>query len=296
MGIKNLSKLIKKHCATGLRDVGMTDLRGMRVAIDVSIFMYKFVYKTNGDPIPCFLRMVDTCDRFSITPIFVFDGACSPQKAAEMEKRREERERNRKQLEELDQALLSFQGSSTERREMEVRRVKVRKRVHSVPTRRHYNSLREVLGRHSLRIVESEMGDAEKQCVALMAQQQCDAVVSEDFDSLTYMAGIGGARGTLVTGFATPQMRAYDLQKILEELGLSAPSFIDLCILAGCDFTSCKIKGIAIFRGYALVKKHATIETVLEHLEPRFEVPECFEYQKAREEFTLLGRDGPAES
>lgn len=282
MGIKNLSKLLKRHAPEAIQEVGLADLSGSVAAFDVPIFMYKFKFSSD-DPVPSFLRLVDSCDSFNITPIFVFDGACSPAKMAELEKRREERERTRKKLEEVEQRLRNFQGPIHVKREMHIERLKLSKRVKTVPCRRDYMNLRECLRRHEMRIVEAD-GDAEKECARLVSRGEASIVVSEDFDTLPYLAGMGG-KGSLVTGFSTPKMTRYDAEGILTELGFTEKQFIDLCILCGCDF-SCKIKGIAIFRAFGLIRQHGDIETVLENLDrAKYTVPECFQFEVARLEF-----------
>lgn len=265
-------------------EVGMADMRGKRLAIDTSIFMYKFLYQSRGDPISCFLRMIDSCERFSIVPIFVFDGMPCEAKNNELEKRREEKEKNRKKLDDIESRLQNFEGTIQERVAVEMERAKMKKRVDCVPSREHYRQLRDVLKRHGIKVVQAE-GDAEKECVFLIAKGEADAVVSEDFDTLAYMAGSAGGVGTLITGFATPKIVKYDVAVILQKLELSAAQFIDTCILSGCDF-SCKIQGIAVFRAFSLIKEHGTIEAVIDALDTeKYTIPDCFEYEVARKEF-----------
>ena len=284
MGIKNLSKLLKRHAPDAIREIGLSDLSGKSAAIDVSIFMYKFMYSGRGDPIPSFMRLLDSCASFQITPIFVFDGACSPAKANEMEKRREERERNKKRLEEIEQRLRNFNGSIIEKREMQMQQVRMKKRVTTVPTRKNYMNLRGCLARHNVSMVQA-CGDAEKECVRLAAAGQVHVVISEDFDVLPYMAGIANGRGKFITGFATSRMVEYDMERVLQCMGLVPLEFIDTCILCGCDF-SCKVAGIAIFRAFALISQHRNIEVVLRNLDQRkYVIPDCFQFEAARQEF-----------
>lgn len=284
MGIKNLSKLLKRHAAEAIREVGLSDLAGSRAAFDVPIFMYKFKF-CSDDPVPCFLRLVDSCDSFGITPIFVFDGACSPAKMAEIEKRRVEREKTRKKLEDIEKRIQQFQGPAQEIRELHFERIKLEKRVRTVPCRQDYINLRECLRRHEMRIVEAT-GDAEKECARLVSRGEADIVISEDFDTLPYLAGMGHCSGALITGFSTPRMTRYSICEILRELNFTEKQFIDLCILCGCDF-SCKIKGIAIFRAHGLIRQHGDIETVLENLDrAKYTVPDCFQFEVARLEFS----------
>jgi hypothetical protein len=48
----------------------------------------------------------------------------------------------------------------------------------------------------------------------------------------------------------------------LQELGLSMPQFIDLCIMCGCDYAS-NIRGIGAVRALNLIKQHGSVEAAV---------------------------------
>ena len=52
---------------------------------------------------------------------------------------------------------------------------------------------------------------------------------------------------------------------IMERLGMSYDSFVDFCILSGCDYTE-PIPQIGPITAYNLIKKHETIEEILKTL------------------------------
>ena len=54
----------------------------------------------------------------------------------------------------------------------------------------------------------------------------------------------------------------YELEKVLDHLQLPFASFVDLCIMAGCDYNE-NIPGIAIIRSFRLIKEYQRIENVL---------------------------------
>jgi hypothetical protein len=48
----------------------------------------------------------------------------------------------------------------------------------------------------------------------------------------------------------------------LQELGLSMPQFIDLCIMCGCDYAT-NIRGIGAVRALNLIKQHGSVEAAV---------------------------------
>ncbi|KAJ7540356.1 hypothetical protein O6H91_10G009600 [Diphasiastrum complanatum] len=106
--------------------------------------------------------------------------------------------------------------------------------------------------------------EAEAECAALCKLNKAFAVASEDMDSLSF----GAPR--LVRYLLSPvsqklPIMEYDLSKVLEELKLSLNQFVDLCILAGCDYIE-NIKGIGPQTALKLVQKYGSIEVILENL------------------------------
>lgn len=58
----------------------------------------------------------------------------------------------------------------------------------------------------------------------------------------------------------------YDHAVLLEDLGLTAEQFIDLCILCGCDYMG-TIPGIGPVKALALIKEHGNIEEVVKNID-----------------------------
>ena len=59
--------------------------------------------------------------------------------------------------------------------------------------------------------------------------------------------------------------KEFHLDAFLAESGLSMAQFIDLSILLGCDYCD-KIRGIGPKSALELIKKHHTIEKILENM------------------------------
>jgi len=74
MGIKGLTKLIKKFSKNGIRNVKLSSYEGGVVLVDTSIYMYAYRQKFNN-PLIGFVNQILTLTSNNITPIYIFDGA-----------------------------------------------------------------------------------------------------------------------------------------------------------------------------------------------------------------------------
>lgn len=107
---------------------------------------------------------------------------------------------------------------------------------------------------------------------------------SEDMDSLTFGAP-RVLRNLMTPASAKLPVQEYDYAKVLEELGISADQFVDLCILCGCDYAG-TIRGVGPKSALNLIRAHGTIEKVLESLDrAKHPVPEPFPFEQARKLF-----------
>ena len=70
--------------------------------------------------------------------------------------------------------------------------------------------------------------------------------------------------------------------QVLEGFGMDRDQFVDLCILLGCDYVD-KIKGIGPKKAIELVKKHKSIEAILENIDQtKYPPPSDWLYTEAR--------------
>ena len=293
MGIKNLSKLLARVAPMCRSERTLDHYAGRRFAIDTPIYMYKFAALTSGRPLRCFQDQLRSLRALGIVPTYVFDGAVAPAKQEEIARRREQRAGTRSALAAARSQYESMQRNTgmmtrSQLRQLSTARqtyMKLQRRVASIPTRAHYQQLRDFLRRENVPFVDAD-GDAEKVCATLLADDHADVVVTDDYDALVYMAVLAEGRGKMAIGINRPVVVEYDVADMLREMEVTREMFVDVCILSGCDFTS-KIRGIACNRALQLIKEHNDIETILETLDDKFEVPEDFAYAGARAQFGL---------
>ena len=73
MGIKNLNRFLKDNCSKqAIRKIKLENLRGKVIAVDASIYMYR--YQTDNALIEQMYMLLSTLLSNGIIPLFIFDG------------------------------------------------------------------------------------------------------------------------------------------------------------------------------------------------------------------------------
>jgi 5'-3' exonuclease len=91
MGIKDLNKILKTKCESALNTRPLSAYMGYRVAIDTSIFLYKFMY-VYGNIVDGLVRLTVTLLNNGILPVYVLDGKPPKEKMDLLNERKEKRE------------------------------------------------------------------------------------------------------------------------------------------------------------------------------------------------------------
>lgn len=98
MGITNLKKLLTK-VATKRH---LSSYGGKRLAVDASIWLYRFLYRDDEHAIlEGLLRQLRQFHKYQITPVYVFDGKSSSEVKLVVEKRQQQRQRVKDALDNL---------------------------------------------------------------------------------------------------------------------------------------------------------------------------------------------------
>ena len=127
--------------------------------------------------------------------------------------------------------------------------------------------------------------EAETTCADMCKRGLVDAVLTDDTDVLAY-----GTPNFL------PDFTAMDCnctrikyEKVLQELGLSSDSFLDLCIMCGNDYND-NVKGIGPVNALKIIKEYEDIESV--SLSTGLET-KVLNYKRTRELFTKYPQINP---
>ena len=72
MGIKHLNRFFRNTIPNSMKFVSIAELSGKKIAIDISIYLYKYV--SDGNLIENIYLMLSIFTHYNIIPIFIFDG------------------------------------------------------------------------------------------------------------------------------------------------------------------------------------------------------------------------------
>ena len=281
MGIKSLKKIIKQHAPDAINC--NFSLYNKKLAIDSSILLYKFRYTYTQDNfhIQGFLYKVIEFLEKGVVPVFVFDGPPPQAKRNTLDKRTEMRTKMQERVNELNNLkneIGETNGIDAEEYidsddEIENPFVKEIKKINNqirnisknilVIKKVHSDEVMEFLKSLGIPFLKA-VSESEETCAVLQKKGLVDYVLTEDTDSLTF-----GAKQVILGN------QLYDLDQVLTSLEISYDSFIDLCILCGCDYTG-TIPKIGPVNALRLIKRYGSIDNF------EIPIPEDFEYTLAR--------------
>ena len=267
MGIENFYKVIDKHCPDAVVDATFDQLIGYRIAVDISVFLYKYI-RSSGPVrwIDDFIMLLCTLKGHGIKSVCIFDGPNPPiEKLAEQEERRESREKTIHKMNECKRIKKVIKEKYVDKdKELDVAMKAEVKALFATRQKKidivNYDDVHDVMDSLAIRISKYERqtlpitneyknkakeliaymgiaqfqadGEAEALCSFLCVNGYVDAVLSEDTDVLAYGAPMLLSKIDL----KTKTVRVLQLNYILDHLGLELDEFRDLCIMLRCDY------------------------------------------------------------
>lgn len=226
MGISNTLKLLEKNTSFIPFRRKISHLRKKSVAIDTSIFMWKF--KTSESPLGLyqFLLFLNIMLKYEIMPIFIFDGKSTILKKKEQEKRKE---RNRKILEYIKEKEGKVQSEEENKK---IEKLKIESRI---VTTEDWQLVQSILDYYTIPYIRIHGREAEGYCSFLNRTGQVDYVITEDTDVLMY----GAVRWIRHINIYTGDVHIYDLGIFKRFLGISDRLLlVNLCMAFGTDFNN----------------------------------------------------------
>lgn len=290
MGIKDLLKEIKNRLP-GVQhtDVKLYAFRGCKVAFDVSIYAWAYMYAARGtvlqhqedlrkDPNPrvvrsCFLEnytgLVMATIECEITPVPVFDGPAFRLKQDTHDDRNAVFSQREKDIAELRYKLEEDPTNSLIQEDL-----RNKLQSHITFTKEDWEALEELMLSMGLPVVKAKY-EAEAVCARLYRQGLVAAVMTNDGDCLPHGAGImirnvkrSSKRGKV------PQhtCSVIILDNLLAALHMRQDRFIDFCILLGCDYVS-RMNGCGWVAALKNLRQEGTLEGVVAIWKKKGKIP-----------------------
>lgn len=250
MGIRNLNRFIQNKCPSASSRVHLRDLSGKRIAVDTSIYMYR--YSGEGALLENMYLMASVFRHYNIHAVFVFDGPPPPQKTDVIEMRKKKKDEAKKQYESLVKLAKEKKDASgceitttelddIEETMRELKKQFVRLRDCDI------SNVKELLVSFGFATVDAE-GEADALCAKLSIKRRVDACLSDDTDMFVY----GCPKVLRNISLLNHSVISYSTPEILKTLSLTQQEFKMMCVVSGTDYsqtaTSTYVSPDAVFK------------------------------------------------
>lgn len=315
MGITDFGTITKKYPDV-VQTVKLSNLSGLRLAIDTAIYIHQFIHIGDENSYYwMFFEMFYVLKKNNIDPYFVFDGYNKPkEKEKEQQARKTSVESVRTKIKEAkfladelinisstddvsDEIFTRIQEIIAKRKEkLEISRqtkidviknyldkviVSWSKQVVEV-TKQHIDDLKKLISLFGFNYVYSD-SEGEKTAVFLCKKKICDAVLSEDSDLFAYNTKIIVRN----LNIGKQEVDVVLSQNLRRKLGLSKKSFLDFTILLGNDYNNRipelkigVVKVQKLFEQYKSIEEIITVGVFTEEQAEQF-----LKYKRCRELF-----------
>ena len=288
MGIKDLNKFITIFAPGAIKKEDISKYKGNVLAVDVSIFLYKFKY--SNKLLDSLLQQYVHFKTEGVELIYIFDGPPPKEKEYILEIRKNSNDKKNSKIQDLELKLSEMKLDNTadntadnpEEKKQEIKKLdkqlKEAKKRFIVITKEDINNVKRLFDIIGAKYIIAKC-EADTVCCDLYKRGIVQGCISNDMDFLPSGTGI------LIRNYNLGNMvDEYNLEKVLELSDLTYDKFVDFCILCGCDYT-CKIHRLGFTTAYKSLKKYKNIEEIIENLcikEEKYKLPENFNYKTAR--------------
>lgn len=260
MGIHDLLPFLRKAGAVS-SPVWSAVPQGARAAVDVPIFMHKFLYSERAfEGIALrFVRLAETIQSRGLQPTFVFDG---PKLHLKGEERKRRAAAANAQMERF-RLKRSAQVEKAMEHPEEYFMVALESPVNEGPlwpTSKDYDDLWHSLKAHGLDVSRAKH-EAEALCAHLVLTGDAWCSITEDTDSVAF-----GCPRTIFK-FLAPEPELVEAHTVYAKLKLSSEALLDFCMMCGSDFTD-RIHLVGPVKALGLMQKWGSWSGVYENCRP----------------------------
>jgi len=229
MGIKHLNRFLRTQCSDSINFVSIAELSGKKIAVDISIYMYKF--HADNALIENIYLMLSIFRHYKITPIFVFDGKSPTEKKALLEKRRADKKAAEKQYNKLKKELSENNDIDEADKQEIISNMDLLKKQFVYITREKIEEVKDLIRAYGATYYDAP-GEADELCAQLVIKNKVWACLSEDMDMFVY----GCQRVIRYISLLNHTIVLYDNKEILNTLQMEQQELREICVISGTDY------------------------------------------------------------
>ncbi len=237
MGIKHLSRFLRKNCKNIVNEITFNMLSGKHIVVDTSIYIHK------GKSTKSLIEyMTSLCSLFytnNIRATFIFDGMPPREKRQELENRRKQAKIAKEQYNTLKSELTSMINGANEsgkridchdKQDIEIE-MEILRRQFAKITKNELKITKELIRSYGMKCMTAH-GEADNLCAYMVNHGYADICMSEDTDLFVYQC----PRVIRYISILRNTCCYYEFNKICDELGLTNKQFVTLCQCSANDY------------------------------------------------------------
>jgi flap endonuclease-1 len=229
MGIRNLNSFLRDNASSAIKFTSLSELAGKKIAVDISIYLYKFA--SDGNLIENIYLMLSVFRHYNIIPIFIFDGKPPCEKRELLIKRREDKREAEEEYYRLKTLLENNQNMDEADRQDIISNMDNLKRKFVCVSRSDAEAVKGLIRAFGATYCDAP-GEADELCAILAVKGRVWACLSEDMDMFVY----GCPRVIRYLSLLNHTAVLYDTRRILEILEVTQTELREICILSGTDY------------------------------------------------------------
>ena len=229
MGIRYLNRFLKDNASPSIKLCRLSELSGKKIAIDISIYMYRFA--AEDTLIENMYLMLSVFRYYNIIPIFVFDGKPPPEKRELLQKRKEDKQEAEEEYSKLKHILeLNKDMDDTDKQELIYNMDMLKKKFVTI-SKYDIENIKNLIRSYGATYYDAP-GEADELCAMLTMKDKVWACLTEDMDMFVY----GCPRVIRYLSLLNHTAVIYDVKGILNNLGVTQSNLRDICVLSGTDY------------------------------------------------------------
>jgi 5'-3' exonuclease len=229
MGIRFLNKFLKENASPSIKLCKLAELSGKKIAIDISIYMYRFA--SDNSLIENIYLMLSVFRYYNIIPIFVFDGKPPPEKRELLQKRKEDKQQAEEEYNKLKKTLeINDDMDDSDKQEILYNMDLLKKKFVYI-NKNDIDTVKNLIRFYGATYYDAPC-EADELCAMLAMKEKVWGCLSEDMDMFVY----GCPRVIRYLSLLNHTAVIYDIKGILNNLGITQKELREICVLSGTDY------------------------------------------------------------
>jgi len=229
MGIRHLNKFFKENASDSINFIPLSRLSGKKIAIDISIYMYK--YASDDNLIENMYLMLSIFRYYNVTPIFIFDGKPPTEKKELLQKRREDKKTSQEEYNNLKNLLNNNSNIDDNEKQEIIYNMDMLKKKFVYISKDDIENVKNLIRAYGATYYDAP-GEADELCAMLTIKEKVWGCLSEDMDMFVY----GCPRVIRYLSLLNHTIVIYEMKGILENLGITQKELREICVISGTDY------------------------------------------------------------